>query len=838
MAQSFVTTAGTLIIPSASVDWKVQTANSGLSTTGVLMLVGEADAGPRFDQEASLQANQYGPDEVAAVIAKYQSGPLVDAFRAATAPANDPNITGSFSSAIIVKTNASTKATAALKNVAGGNYVTSASSLLSLADKSYGKTGNLIYYTITQPQAEVVPSVTFIAATPAGNVDFAGRVNGGAATSETLPAASNIFSFFVGLVPGLTVTGNTEHQYVGTITGTLALTVTSTPTVRIDRSVNWNITPVAGEKLIIPSGSPLAGAGNANIGTYVVVSATSTSVTATKLVDWSNIGTLTPPVNVTATNQVGATDIDGFTPTTVSLSAANPIDGAGKSLELIELTTGTDRLSNILFTTSGQKVSWVSKSGAAKLITSAAEANVTLNTNRQLDNIQEALTAGGEIAMLVGYSGTTATLTINSTTLSTTVAGGSGANLSVTLADFPTISDLVAYINSKPGYSAAVGTAILGQLPSTALDQVSGIGICTTWGAQPGRVKIDAYRFANQIANNSVLVQLQDATPTVGRAGAGLPGVQSSIVYLAGGAKGATADADVSAALAALEKCRGNFLVPLISRDATGDVADGLTDPSSSYTLAATIASCRSHVLKMSSLKRGRNRQCFLSVRDTFANDKTQAANVASFRCAVPFQDVKNTDATGAVKQFQPWMGAVVAAAMQAAGFYKNITRKYANISGAVQAAKDFDDQDDDAMEQALLAGLLPLRNAQSGGWYWVSDQTSYGKDSNFVFNSIQATYAADTIALTLKQRMENAFVGQSVADVSAALALAFLESVMDDLRRLKLIAPSDDAPKGFKNASIKINGTAMIVSLEVKLAGGIYFIPISFLVSQVEQSA
>jgi hypothetical protein len=60
----------------------------------------------------------------------------------------------------------------------------------------------------------------------------------------------------------------------------------------------------------------------------------------------------------------------------------------------------------------------------------------------------------------------------------------------------------------------------------------------------------------------------------------------------------------------------------------------------------------------------------------------------------------------------------------------------------------------------------------------------------------------------------------------------------MEDLKRLKLIAVSDDAPKGFKNASIKISGTSMAVSFEVKLAGAIYFIPIFFLVSQVQQSA
>ncbi|MDE1868301.1 MAG: hypothetical protein KGI08_11425, partial [Thaumarchaeota archaeon] len=108
----------------------------------------------------------------------------------------------------------------------------------------------------------------------------------------------------------------------------------------------------------------------------------------------------------------------------------------------------------------------------------------------------------------------------------------------------------------------------------------------------------------------------------------------------------------------------------------------------------------------------------------------------------------------------------------------------------------------------------------------------------DFVFNSIQAVYVADTIALSCAARMENRFAGESLADVSAAGALSYLEGIMSDFLRLKLIAPSDDAPRGFKNVVIKIAGPVMTVSFEVKLAGALYFIPITFLVSQVTQAA
>ena len=132
----------------------------------------------------------------------------------------------------------------------------------------------------------------------------------------------------------------------------------------------------------------------------------------------------------------------------------------------------------------------------------------------------------------------------------------------------------------------------------------------------------------------------------------------------------------------------------------------------------------------------------------------------------------------------------------------------------------------------------MPAARGQIGGFIWASDQTTYGTDSNFVFNSVQAVYAADTVSLSTAQAMEVAFAGQSTADISASAALSFLEGIMGNMLRLKLIAPSDGAEKGFKNARVQIRGNAMYVSIEIKLASAIDFIQIDFLVSPVQQTA
>lgn len=837
MAQSLVTDAGTLIIPGAYSTIKVQTNNSGLATTGVLMLVGEADAGPRFSLETDLEENSFGPDQVAAVQAKYRSGPIVDAFRVAAAPAADPGIPGAPSRIVIVKTNSSLKAKRAITNWSAATYG-------FLADKSYGKLGNLIYVSVEAKQAEVLPttgSFTFIPAV--GTVAFEIRVNGGAGVGGTLVAADSPATFVstVNSLAGVAATGGAD-RVAHSDAGTIAITATGNAVVFTAAGDTWQVTPSIGDTLVVPPTSVLAGGSNQNVGAYVVTGATTTTIAATKLSDaakpGATIGVITAPLTIGATAVGGtpANNIKVFSPVIVTLEAGNPIDGIGKSLEIAELTSGTDLLSRTAYQLNTTVVTWVSKAATATNLT-ATEYVAKLNVNRQSDAVQEELSAGGEIALKIRYTGTTATITVGATSITTSVAGGAGANLDIALSDFATLNDLANFISVQPGYSCSVGNGILGQLPPSALDKVTAQGICSAHGAQNGRLKVDAYKFFKVVSEQSVLVQLQNSSDVVVAASSGLPQPQTT-AYLAGGARGGTLSTDIVAAIDALEKVSGNFLIPLFSRDATTDILDNLTDSSSTYTIDAINAYAKTHVIKLSTLKRKKNRQAFLSKKSSFSAAKEASSNIAHHRCTMTFQDIKVVASDGTIKQFQPWMGAVVAAGMQAAGFYRAIFGKLANISGAIQGAADFDDRDDTAMEDALLNGLLPLKREPTGGFSWVSDQTTYGTDNNFVYNSIQATYGGDIIALTTAQRMEKAFKGQSIADVSAGVALSFLEVIMSELLKLKLLAPSSDAPKGFKDPSIKINGPVMYVSCEVKLAGAIYFIPISFLVSQVTQSA
>jgi len=945
MAQAFDSEFGRLVIPGAYPSIKVQANVAGLASNGIVALLGEADAGMPGSSD-DITINYFGPDQLAAVQAKYSSGPLVDAFRAVVAPANDPGIVGAATRIYLYKTNASLQSAGLMTNQGFGTFGT-------LTDQNFGRNGNLIYWKSLAAQAEVAPTTGPFSFIPSPVASAGALRSNGAAKQTFAISALMIPSALAATIDGLSGILCQGGVNRGILAGLAAKNITvaatgNSATFTLAAGEVFAATPVVGDTLVIAAigdfgaiaNSVFKGAANKNYGQWVVTAVSNTIasayITALKIrnnavgayVAPENVGATPISVNVddilvysamnisdvtgddrnvlnglvgvnasltasgpnitfalaagsvfAATPQVGdlvyisgssaykgagSANVGEFEITGVSntatlanfvatrLSNGNPITvvatpivavadvlvlrpdkaGLGKAIEIFD-DAGAEALS-LAFRQLGlaTSVAWLSTSITPYLIMSASEYINQMNINRQLDNVSEVLTSGGDIALKVGYLGTTATLTVGATTITTSVVGGAGAALSITKADYPSLADLVAFINAQTGYVAALGSALMGQRSPADLD-LGTFGICSSVSAAslPGRIKRDLADFESEISG-SVLV---DFAPTLT---AGLPDVTAQFAYLAGGAKGGTTPASVLAGLAALEGIAVNFVVPLFSRDASADILDGLTESSSTYTIASVHAAVRSHVLAMSTVKRRKNRQGFLSIRDTFVAAKQAANNMASARLAMPFQDIKNGASDGTIKQFQPWEAAANAAGMQAAGFYKSICKKYMNVSGVLQAAGDFADNNDSQVEDALLNGLLPAERVMTGGYRWIGDQTTYGQDQNFVYNSIQAVYVADIVALSLAQRMENAFVGQTLGDVSAAAALGFIQAVMGEFMRLKLIGPSDDAPAGYKNVDVKIQGGAMMVSMEIKLATTLYFVVINFTVSQITQTA
>ncbi len=862
MAQSYQAVDGLEVVPRAYARYSVQATPSGLATTGVIAIIGEAAQGPDFTQEQDLQLNAFGPSSLAEVVAKYGSGNIVNAFQALAIPSKDPNITGSPQSIIVVKTNAGGQATGNLTKVGSGVYA-------ALVARSEGVNGNLINFQVVPSVAEVAPTTgAFTLLSPAGTVNVQFRVDGStsaassglvAITAAQTPASivSSINSSIAGSV--LTATGGTNRGILkGTGGGPTLALVASGNNVVITYSTTWNVMPVIGDSLNIPHGSSLqdnGDASDANVGSYVVTGVTTMTINATKMNDagasaFSPVpGVITAPETVTATAENATTDLADYSPVTISNTVNTlPLAGVGKTLEIADLATGTDLLvRNSFQLASITPVTFIQGSWAAAgvptipagvpsaIIDSVSEYAVTLNVASTIGGISESFTAGGKYGLTIGYTGTSALCTVSATSITLVTTGGSNpGTLVLGFAQYPTIASLVSYINAQVGYTCSVGNVLAGQLPTTNLDQVTNAPFATSFTGQGLNLKMDAALFFQAVSASQLV---QENNPAA-RALAGIPATNATIQYLAGGSLGSTSNANIAAALTALQAVTLNFIVPLFSQDAVLDSAAGLTDPSSSYTIDAINAQCLSHCILMSETRYQQNRQCFLSYLNSFDNCLEEAANLASFRSSLAFENFIQINSQGNLQQFQPWMGASLAAGMQAAGFYKAIVNKEINTTGTLMADGSFNPRSIDQVTQALQGGLLPAAPTPSGSINWVSDQTTYGVDNNFVFNSIQAVYAADIITITTAQQMTQQFVGQSLADVTAPLAESAIEGIMANFLRLKLIAPSTGAPKGFQNVVVNINAPVMTVSLQVFLATALYFVDITFTVAPVSQSA
>lgn len=586
-------------------------------------------------------------------------------------------------------------------------------------------------------------------------------------------------------------------------------------------TVNGVVRPRAGDTAYIPAGSAIVGGSSANQGHYTVTAVTDTTLTLSRLTNGN------PATVASATLSA--------TPDTLDLQIIRPyIDGQQSLLEVYDGGTGGLPLNRGLFNLGTSTVSGALSTALVPAVEVGTDYQAALNIVRSSDGTQENFnTIGGNVALKLSYVGTTASANVSATNIVITVTGGSGANLTLAYSNFPTLTDLVSYVNTQTGYSAAVGNAAAGQLSPTTLDRGTfTIATSTSGGAYPGRIKRDAYDWNQKLLGSAVI----DWTPNTNL---GLPEYTVAFSLLTNGAKGGTTAASVVAAVDAMENIEPNFIVPLFSQDASADIAAGLTESSSTYTIDGVNAYLKGHVVSLSGqVKRKKNRLGVGSFRGSFTAAKAAAQSLASARYALTFQDVKNVGVSGLIRQYQPWMGAVVAASMQAVGLYRSINHKFANVTGIVSPNADFSPGNLGQLEDALLSGLLTLENPAGGGFRFVSDQTTYGKDDNFVFNSLQVMYTADFMALDLARSFENFAVGQAVSEITAAVGRSFLQAKMSQYFNNKLIAPSDGAAGGYDSDVVTIAGPVMNVSVNAFITNAISFVPINLSISQVSQTA
>jgi hypothetical protein len=461
---------------------------------------------------------------------------------------------------------------------------------------------------------------------------------------------------------------------------------------------------------------------------------------------------------------------------------------------------------------------------------SGATRTITISNKRDL--LVETATVGGHTVLTLTNAGVGSTVTITATTIS--LFDGT-ATIALNKADYATVADLAADIALRAGWTVLLAAGEDPRQGVNVLDNVT--ALAATAGAA---IKRDAYEVAQVFAASSI-------AEMVSQAATGLPTALTAETALTGGAKGGTLTAEVTNALAKFEKIRVNSVVPLMSRDATSDITDGLTDSASNYTIDGIHQAVKTHLSLMATTKKKSERQGYLSVKAAYSAAKTKAQGLASARVQLCIQDIRQLDSDGVIKWFQPWAGAALLAGARGGSPVGNpMTFKFFNMSGIRHTAQamstaeeniviefDPDTQYDDAIQNGITFWEAP----QTGGFRLVVDNTTYGKDGNWVYNRGHVLYAADVLAFDFRSQLENIYVGLKNT-VSAAEIKSTCESILATYLSQGITVSTPDAKNGFKQLVVQINGNTVNVAVVVKLVEGIDFVLADITLQRAQSSA
>jgi hypothetical protein len=555
---------------------------------------------------------------------------------------------------------------------------------------------------------------------------------------------------------------------------------------------------------------------NGGIATVVTLSSTSTDHdTIAHLVNELNTHL---PASIIASVSIGAVQL------TMAASAGQYALGWGRSFELVDSTVGN-----------------LAKLGlVAGLHSASVEPNATITINQKRDLLVESDTVGGNVVLTIGRDSTggatSASVTVTPTAVVLTDSIGS---ITFDQAAFVTISQLAQSISLQPGWSASVTNSIYNQLGLGVLDQVSAVGALGATGSQPARLKKDAYEVQAVFAQSN-------AADLISPAVVGLPASLSETL-LTGGAKGGTMTTDIVNALAKFEKLQVNSIIPLFSRNASADLADGLTDISSTYTVDGIHQAVKTHISLMKTTKKKGERQGYLSVKDSYANSKTKAANMADARIQMVIQDVRQSTAGGVIQWFQPWaLACLLAGARGGAPIGLPLTFKFLNCSGIRQTVQPMTTAEADIVigfdpdvqyDDAIQSGITFMEAPRTGGYRVVVDNTTYGIDDNWVYNRANVLYAADIVAYNFRNVMELRYVGVK-NNLQASEVKGTAESVLATFLAQGITVSTADAPQGFKSLTVAINGNVINISVTIKLVEGIDFVLETISLQRASQTA
>lgn len=447
---------------------------------------------------------------------------------------------------------------------------------------------------------------------------------------------------------------------------------------------------------------------------------------------------------------------------------------------------------------------------------------VTKNTEREV--LSENPYDAWLVIQYVG-AGSAATLTIQSGVLATTVTGAAPDNLSISLAG-KSLQALVDLIDAHAAYTCTTTLKLASARQSVDLDPIStALDILTTSKTLRAQQK----ELLDIINTESSLITATRVTNVEGTIAA------LAKTFMTGAAKGASTNTNFQSGFDALLPLRCNTVVPLLSRDASVLIPLGETDAASTFTADAVNLQAVTHCITASNVKNRSERNCYVSVKRSFASSRDAAKDLNHERASMLFQDVEVLGADGNLKFLDPWAASCILAGIQAGTDPGTpATFKFINANGIRHQDYKFSQ-----VELAIQDGLLPMEEVDSGGFRIVVHNATYSADANFVFNRPSVLFAADTVAYNLRSQLEAIFVGNKARTGSAEAIKNTIIAIMSRFLAAELIVGDDtNNGLGWKDLVVTVSGNSALVDITITPVQGIDFILNRITLDNIRQSA
>jgi len=588
----------------------------------------------------------------------------------------------------------------------------------------------------------------------------------------------------VGAIARMSARSNLISASSASFATILATAAADQLTVSLGLSAVWASVPKMGDVVYIPASSQVAGGSKQNVGLHIVMSASPSSIVLKRL--------------------------DGGTAVAVSSVA---VAGNQTALQAVP--------------------AFVSSSIVAKKVSSTKEAQVSMNTLNTVSGERfPSEKIGGKIVLEVSYAGSAAVAKVSIDANRRMKLVADAVEVVLPTLKYPTLAALADKISSNADWSARVVDAGMSSAAPSILDMVDEVACksLTSEHAFSGRLKNDWSAWSTFFADTVSIVDFFAGTRPIK---AGLPAGELTQTYLVGGAKGATSNADIQAAFDIGLKVPTVQVLPLFSRDAYLDVADGLTESESSYSIDAVHAALKAHVATGWSTAIRRERFGLASFFGSFDESKAKAQAMNYENVSMTFQLARATGADGNAQWFLPWMlQCCMAAGRSQAILGTPLLRKSFNILDVKHISdssiysdtlmRDFDPASKALLDEAIEAGLLTIGTVEGAGLRLISPDLSTRSRVNdpkaWVYERNNVSFVFIELIQTLRSVLEN-YIGERTTNVTTAEVASTVVGILGSFVASGAIVSYN------RNPLVTNLGNGYAVQVQVKPAEALEFI-------------